>query len=125
MAMTDYFKKDACDKITQTDSANVHGNMTVVDSIASGSSFDGLLVKRALSSGTVGADRTSPSNTYNLFVYASEALSKDDKVRYTYANGEKVFIRLTSSAILNDEASGQTDWKTYEAETYEPTGGLS
>ena len=125
MAMTDYFKKNACDKITQTSTTTAHGNINVVDSIVTGASFDGLLVRRSLSEATIGADRTSPSNAYNLFVYSDTALSKDDKVRYTYANGDKVFIRLTSSAILNDEASGQTAWKTYEAETYEPTGGLS
>lgn len=125
MAMTDYFKHNACEKITQTNTANAHGNYTVVDSIATGSAFDGLLVRRSLSEVAVGADRTMPSNAYNLFVYADAVLSKDDKVRYTYANGDKVYIRLTSSAILNDEASGQTAWKTYEAESYEPTGGLA
>ena len=117
MAMTDYFKKNACTKIVQTETVNSHGNKTVKDTL--GSSFDGLLVKRALSETTAGARRDRTKDTYNLFVRSDAALAKSDKVRYTYNNGQSVYIRLTSNAILNEDFSGQTQWKTYEAETYE------
>ena len=123
MAMTDYFKKEACQKVVQTKTANAYGNYTVTDAVT-GAKFDGLLVKRAISEDTVGAQRTSVDNKYNLFVYDSTALVKDDKVCFTYRDGRKAYLRLTSDAILNDERSGQTAWKTYECETYEPTGSV-
>lgn len=124
MAMTDFFKKNACEKITQTKTANDYGQKIVSDAL-SGVKFDGLLVRPTISEMVIGADRTAVNNRYVLFVYADAELAKDDKVCYTYRDGQKAFLRLTSGAILNEDASGQTAWKTFEVETYEPTGDLS
>lgn len=122
MALEDYFKKNACTVIVQTLTDNDYGNKTVEDS-ATGATFDGLLVRRALGEEEIGSDRGEVSNRYNLFVPSNIDIAKDTKIEYTYRDGSKVSIRLTSNAILNDEASGQTGWKTYEAEIYTPAGG--
>ena len=121
--MTDYFKKSACQKIVPTATMTAYGNAKITESY--GAAFDGLLVKTSTGEKTVGAKSGQESNTYNLFVPIGVELVKDDKLRYTYIDGRSVFLRLTSNAIINDERSGQTDWKTYTAATYTPTDSLT
>lgn len=123
MPMGNYFRKNACAKLTATQVGDNLGGIIISETV--GTSFDGLLVKKNLGETVIGADRTVKVGTYNLFVGINESLAKDDKVRYTDLDGSFTYVKLITDAIFNEPRSGQTYWKTYECEIYKPTSSVS
>lgn len=119
MSMLNFFKKDAVHKLEQEQINNGLGGVQTIDRLGD-FVCDGLLVDRSRSNKTVGAFANANDRYYNLFVPSDVALAKNDKICYNRLDGIVVYIELTTDAILNDEASGQTAWKTYEAATYSP-----
>lgn len=119
MPMRNYFRKNACSKLIVAQTTNRLGGVDTEEVL--GEPFDGLLVKKNLGEVVIGADRTVKVGAYNLHVGINENLAKDDKIRYTDLDGSFTYVKLVTDAIFNEPRSGQTDWKTYEVEVYQPT----
>ena len=115
MAMSDYFYK--CNKIESKIVSDGLGGFETVEYI--GIEFDGLVVRKGSNEQLVGALRGSEQVQYTFHCPANVPLVKDDKIRYS-VGGEYRYIRLSSDGILNAAQSDQTDWKTYNAESYIP-----
>lgn len=116
MAMQDYFYE--CKKLETKTVSDGLGGFETVEYL--GIAFKGLAVRKGASEQLIGALRGNENTQYNFHCVAEIPLDKDDKIAFTQ-NGETVYIRLTSSAVINTERSTQTDWKTYDAERYTPT----
>lgn len=115
MAMTDYFI--TCHKIEQETASDGLGGYEIVEKI--GIEFQGLPVKKGETEQIVGALRGSEETQYNFHCYANMPLKKDDVIMYE-EYGERRFLRLSSEVIKNTDESLQTDWKSYNAESYIP-----
>lgn len=116
MAMTDYFYN--CIKLEAKTISDGLGGYDVVE--YEGITFDGLAVKGGSQEQLIGALRGLQADSYTFHTYANIPLKKDDKVAY-FENGAKKYIRLTTDKIVNAEQSLQTDWVSYNAESYVPT----
>lgn len=116
MAMRDYFYN--CQKLESRTVADGFGGYETVEYL--GIVFKGLAVRKGASEQLVGALRGNEATQYNFHCEASIPLEKDDKICFI-ENGEQIYIRLTSSAVINTALSQQTDWKSYDAERYTPT----
>ena len=116
MAMTDYFYP--CKKIEEFMASDGLGGFETVE--REGVEFMGLAVRLGVSEQLVGALRGSEETQYHFHTYTNVPLKKDDKVMWT-ENGAKKYLRLTSSAHVNTELSAQTEWVSYDAESYIPT----
>lgn len=114
--MTDFFHR--CNIVESRMVADGLGGYEVVEYI--GLEIEGLLVKKSSDEQLVGATRGIENTLYTFHTYANVPLLKDNKIRYNDGATIK-YIRLTSSAELNADKSMQTDWKSYSAESYEPT----
>lgn len=114
--MRDYFYN--CQKLESRTVSDGLGGYETVEYL--GITFKGLAVRKGASEQLVGALRGNEATQYNFHCEANIPLEKDDKICFT-ENGEKIYIRLTSSAVINTERSTQTDWKSYDAERYTPT----
>lgn len=82
--------------------------------------FKGLAVRKSASEQLVGALRGNENVQYTFHCGANVPLDKDNKVAYI-EKGERKYVRLTSSAVINTDKSQQTDWKSFDAESYTPT----
>lgn len=116
MAMTDYFYE--CNKLETKTVADGLGGYETVEYV--GIAFKGLAVKKGSQEQLIGALRGKENVQYIFHTFANVPLVKDDKIMYN-EKGVSKFIRLTSSAEINTDKSNQTEWKTYQAESYEPT----
>lgn len=116
MAMTDYFYP--CHKLESKTVLDGLGGYETVEYI--GVEFMGLAVRRGVTEQLIGALRGNEETQYTFHTYANVPLEKDNKVMYV-ERGETKYIRLTSSAHVNAEQSGQTEWTSYDAESYIPT----
>lgn len=116
MAMQDYFYP--CHKLESKTVSDGLGGYETVEYI--GIEFMGLAVPKSTMEQLVGALRGSEQIQYNFHCGANVPLKKDDKVMFKM-NGEDKYIRLSSEAIINTDQSQQTEWKSYEAESYIPT----
>lgn len=116
MAMKDYFYD--CQKLeTRTVSDGLGGYETVE---YLGITFKGLAVKKSTNEQLIGALRGQENLQYTFHCPSNIPLEKDNKVAFV-ENGVTKYLRLTSNAIINTERSQQTDWKSYDAESYNPT----
>lgn len=116
MAMTDYFYP--CHKLESKTVSDGLGGYETVEYV--GIEFMGLAVRRGATEQLIGALRGNEETQYTFHTYANVPLEKDNKVMYE-ERGETKYIRLTSSAHVNTEESGQTEWTSYDAESYIPT----
>ena len=116
MAMQDYFY--TCHKLETKTVADGLGGYETVEYI--GIEFMGLAVRRGVTEQLVGALRGNEEIQYTFHAPANVPLEKDDKVSYEELGVTK-YLRLTSSAHVNTERSMQTDWTSYDAESYIPT----
>ena len=116
MAMQDYFYK--CNKLESKVVADGLGGYETVEYI--GIEFDGLAVKKGSSEQLIGALRGNEKIQYTFHTNSNVPLAKDDKVMYNEKGVDK-YLRLTSNEDINTEKSQQTSWKSYSAESYEPT----
>lgn len=116
MPMKDYFYK--CNKLESKVVSDGLGGFETVEYV--GIEFDGLAVKKGTSEQLIGALRGSEQVQYTFHCPVNIPLAKDDKIMYE-EKGVKKYLRLTSNQDLNAEQSGQTDWKSYAAESYTPT----
>ena len=115
MAMQDYFIP--CYKLETKTVSDGLGGFETVEYV--GIAFNGLPVKKGDTEQLVGALRGSAYTQYNFHCPSNVPLKKDDRIMYE-EDGEKRYIRLSSEPHINTERSLQTEWKTYEAETYNP-----
>ena len=117
MAMTDYFI--SCNKIENRLVSDGLGGYITVEYV--GVAFMGLPVKGGITTQVVGAIKDKEKNSLQFHTYENIPLTKGDKVKYN-EKGQDKYIILTSNVIVNTEKSMQTDWVTYLAEDYTPTG---
>ena len=115
MAMTDYFI--TCHKIERETASDGLGGYETVEKV--GIEFMGLPVKKSETEQLVGALRGNEEVQYNFHCYANMPLKKDDVIMYE-EYGVNKFLRLSSDVIKNTDLSFQTDWKSYNAESYVP-----
>lgn len=115
MAMQDYFIQ--CYKLETRTVADGLGGFETAEIIGIG--FMGLPVKKGETEQLVGALRGSEQVQYNFHCPANVPLKKDDKIAYD-EYGVRKYIRLSSDVIKNTDESMQTDWKSYNAESYIP-----
>lgn len=113
--MVEYFYK--CNKLESRMVSDGIGGYKVIDT--EGIEFEGLAVRKGSTEQLIGALRGKENILYTFHTYANVPLQKDDKVKYTEAGVDK-YIRLTSSEQINTELSMQTEWKSYDAESYTP-----
>lgn len=116
MAMTDYFYP--CRKLESRVVSDGLGGFETVEYV--GVEFEGLAVKRSSTEQLIGSLRGQENTQYVFHTYANVPLNKDDKIEYT-EKGVKRYVRLTSTAQVNTDQSTQTDWVSYNAESYTPT----
>ena len=116
MAMSDYYLN--CYKIETEVISDGFGGYETVE--YKGVEFRGLPVKKGETEQLVGALRGQEEVQYTFHCPINIPLKKDDKVAYV-ENGVEKYIRLSSEEIINTEQSMQTDWKSYNAESYVPT----
>lgn len=116
MAMTDYFYE--CNKLETKTVADGLGGYETIEYV--GIAFKGLAVKRGSQEQLIGALRGRENVQYVFHTFANVPLVKDDKIMYNEKGVDK-FIRLTSNAEINTDKSKQTNWKSYQAESYVPT----
>lgn len=115
MAMQDYFI--TCYKIESQVVSDGLGGYTTQEYV--GINFKGLPVIKASSEQLVGAVRGKEEKQYTFHTTDTMPLKKDDKVLFYTPDGNRQMIRLTSSPIFNTEKSTQTEWKSYDAESYQ------
>lgn len=115
MAMQDYFI--TCYKIESQVVSDGLGGYETQEYV--GINFKGLPVVKGSSEQLVGAVRGKEEKQYTFHTTDTMPLKKDDKVMFKTPDGNRQFIRLTSSPIFNTDKSTQTDWKTYDAESYQ------
>lgn len=116
MAMKDFFYK--CQKLESQVVSDGLGGYETVEYL--GITFDGLAVRKGASEQIVGALRGNEKTQYTFHCGDNVPLVKDSKVCFT-EKGETKYIRLTSDAVINTDKSQNTDWKSYDAESYTPT----
>lgn len=120
MAMTDYFRP--CNILETKTVSDGLGGYEVVEYV--GLEIEGLVARQSANEQLVGAIRGQEAIQYNFHTYASVPLDKDNKIMYT-EDGKTKYIRLTSSAVINEPKSGQGVWKSYTAESYTPASVIS
>lgn len=116
MAMTDYFI--TCHKIEKEMASDGLGGYETVEKV--GIEFQGLPVKKGETEQLVGALRGNEEVQYNFHCPYNIPLKKDDIIMYE-EYGMSKFLRLSSDVIKNTDESLQTDWKSYNAESYIPS----
>lgn len=116
MAMTDYFYP--CHILESKTVSDGLGGYETVEYV--GVEISGLAVRRGATEQLIGALRGNEETQYTFHTYASVPLVKDNKVMFQ-ERGETKYIRLTSNAQVNTKISGQTDWVSYDAESYIPS----
>lgn len=116
VGMTKYF--DLCYILESRTVSDGLGGFETVEYV--GTQIKGLATKSGVTEQVVGALRGSEQVQYTFYTYSNVPLKKDDKVMFT-ESGVTKYIRLTSNETLNEERSLQTEWKSYSAESYEPT----
>lgn len=116
MAMKDYFYD--CYKLETRTVADGLGGYETVEYL--GIKFNGLAVKKGESEQLIGALRGNEKIQYTFHCPSNVPLEKDNKVSYT-EKGIVKYLRLTSSPIINTDNSQQTDWMSFDAESYTPT----
>lgn len=118
--MTDFFYD--CRKIEKrTVSDGIGGYETAY---YYGITFKGLATNLSSQEKIVGALRGKEQTQNIFYAEVNFPLQKDDIVSYvepTDPEQREKFVRLTSNAVVNPSESMQTDWKTYEAESYTPS----
>ena len=116
MAMQDYFYD--CQKLETETVSDGFGGYETVEYL--GVTFKGLCVIKGSSEQLIGALRGNENTQYTFHCGINVPLDKDNKVTYI-EKGNREYLRLTSSAVINTDKSQQTDWKSYNAESYTPT----
>lgn len=115
MAMQDYFI--TCYKIESQVVSDGIGGYEVEEYL--GINFKGLPIVKGSTEQIVGAIRGKEQKQYTFHTIDTMPLKKDDKVMYRTPDGVKHYIRLTSSPVFNTDKSTQTEWKSYDAESYQ------
>lgn len=119
MSMTDYFSKlNKIEKHIVKDSVG-----GFVEQYYTGIDFQGLVVKKGTQEQLVGAVRGKVAEQYTLHTYANIPLQKDDIIAYVEV-GKTKYIRISSDVHLNPDKSLQTEWGSFDAETYNPAGSI-
>lgn len=116
MAMQDYFYP--CHKLETKTVSDGLGGFETVEYV--GIEFMGLAVQKGSNEQLIGALRGNEEVQYTFHCPVNIPLKKDDKVSYV-EHGVTKYLRLSSEAVINTEQSAQTDWKSYNAESYTPT----
>lgn len=84
-----------------------------------GITFSGLAVRKTGNEQVVGALRGKENVQYTFHAPSNFPIDKDDIIAFVEPGATKErFIRISSSAIVNPTKSGQTDWKSYDAEEF-------
>ena len=121
MAMKDFFYD--CEKLeTRTVSDGLGGYEKV---FYRGIVFKGLAVRKSGSEQIVGALRGEEKDQYTFHTAKTFPIAKDDVVAFTEpGSNEERYIRITSNEIINTRESKQTDWTSYDAETFTPNKAI-